>query len=166
MNTAAFRSDRMPWRIRVCRTPVLGALAVRGANAFVRAALSMAMEHPERLTTEERAGIAAPYDSWASRVAIQRFVDDIPMAAGHPSYSTLVEVEHGLKKIADRPAQLIWGMRDWCFTPWFLERLLEFFPRAEVQRIDDAGHWVMEDAPDQVVTLVSRFLEVRSGAVA
>jgi pimeloyl-ACP methyl ester carboxylesterase len=164
LNTAAFRSDRMPWRIRVCRTPVLGTLAVRGANAFVRAALSMAMEHPDRLSAEERAGIAAPYDSWANRVAVQRFVEDIPMAAGHPSYSTLVEIEHGLKKIAARPVQLIWGMRDWCFTPWFLERFLEFFPKAEVQRIDDAGHWVMEDAPDDVIGNVMRFLDVHAGA--
>src|SRR5690606_26005083 len=37
-NTAAFRSRRCPWRIRVCRTPVAGPLAVRGANAFLRAA--------------------------------------------------------------------------------------------------------------------------------
>ncbi len=95
LNTAAFRSIRMPWRIRVCRTPVLGALAVRGANAFVRAAISMAMEHPERLTAEERTGIAAPYNSWANRIAVQRFVDDIPMTSAHPSYTSLVDVERG-----------------------------------------------------------------------
>ncbi len=88
------------------------------------------------------------------------------MAAGHPSYATLVEVEHGLKKIADRPVQLIWGMRDWCFTPWYLERFIQFFPRAEVQRIENAGHWVMEDAPDRVNFLITQFLQVRAGAVA
>ena len=44
-NTAAFRSTRMPWRIRLCRTPLLGTLAIRGANAFVRAALWMAVEN-------------------------------------------------------------------------------------------------------------------------
>ncbi len=164
LNTAAFRSHRMPWRIRVCRTPVLGALAVRGANAFVRAALSMAMEHPERLTAQECAGIAAPYDSWANRVAIQRFVDDIPMAAGHPSYSTLVDVEQGLRTLTHLPVQLIWGMRDWCFTPAFLDRFLEYFPNAEVHRLEDAGHWVMEDAPDDVIGNVMRFLDVHAGA--
>ncbi len=57
LNTAAFRSDRMPLRIRACRTPVVGSFAVRGANAFVRAALSMAMEHPERLTAQEARGL-------------------------------------------------------------------------------------------------------------
>ena len=35
-NTAAFRSMWMPWRIRVCRTPLLGRFAVQGLNAFAK----------------------------------------------------------------------------------------------------------------------------------
>jgi pimeloyl-ACP methyl ester carboxylesterase len=132
----------------------------------VRAALVMAMEHPERLTAEERAGILAPYDSWANRVAIQRFVEDIPRTARHPSYATLMEVEHGLERLADRPVQLIWGMRDWCFTPWFLDRFLEFFPRAEAHRIADAGHWVVEDAHERIAPLIERFIAVQKALPA
>lgn len=157
-NTAAFRSDRMPWRIRICRTPVLGTLALRGANAFVRAALYMAVERRERMTPAVRAGITAPYDSWANRVAIDRFVKDIPMEPGHPSYGTLREIEEGLPSLADRPFQFLWGMRDWCFTPHFLDRFLEFFPHAEVHRFADAGHWVVEDAHERIVPLVERFI--------
>ena len=55
-------------------------------------------------------------------------------------------VERGLSILAQLPVALIWGMRDWCFTPQFLDRFREFFPAAEVDRIEDAGHWVMEDA--------------------
>jgi cis-3-alkyl-4-acyloxetan-2-one decarboxylase len=166
LNTAAFRSDRMPWRIRVCRTPLFGPLAVRGANAFVRAALWMAMAHSERLTAAEREGIVAPYDSWANRLAIQRFVEDIPMTRRHQSYAALVEVENSLKHLANRPVQLIWGMRDWCFTPWFLDRFLDYFPRADVHKIENAGHWVMEDAPDEVIGNVKQFLAAHDAATA
>jgi haloalkane dehalogenase len=38
-NTAAFHlppSKRFPWQLAVCRTPILGPLLVRGANAFCR----------------------------------------------------------------------------------------------------------------------------------
>jgi len=49
-------------------------------------------------------------------------------------------------------------MRDWCFTPHFLERFLDFFPQAEVERIHDAGHWVVEDASERVVSVVEAFL--------
>ncbi|MEX2558347.1 MAG: hypothetical protein WD403_00465, partial [Pirellulales bacterium] len=57
-----------------------------------------------------------------------------------------------------RPVMLVWGMRDWCFTPHFLERFLEFFPSAEVQRLDQAGHYVVEDAHEEIVPLVQDFL--------
>jgi len=39
------------------------------------------------------------------------------------------------------------------------DRFLDFFPAAEVHRLADAGHYVMEDAPEQVIPLVKAFLE-------
>jgi pimeloyl-ACP methyl ester carboxylesterase len=162
-NTAAFRSSRMPWRIRVCRTPLLGTLAMRGLNAFVRAALRMAVEKRERLTPAIRAGIAAPYDNWANRVAIDRFVKDIPMSPGHPSYATLQQIEEELPRLAEKPFQFIWGMRDWCFTPAFLDRFIAIYPQAEVHRLADAGHWVVEDANERVLPVVERFVASSSG---
>jgi haloalkane dehalogenase len=158
-NTAAFRTPNMPWRIRICRTPLLGTLALRGANAFIRAALWMAVEKRERMTPAVQAGIDAPYDSWQNRVAIDHFVRDIPMSAAHPSYERLAEIERGLPTLADRPFQFIWGMRDWCFTPAFHDRFLEFFPAAEVHRFEDAGHWVVEDAHERIAPLIERFVD-------
>ncbi len=158
LNTAAFRDSHMPSRIRICRTPLLGPILVRGLNGFALAALRMAVEHPERMTAAVRAGYLFPYDSWANRIAIDRFVNDIPMCPRHPSYATLTGIERGLPTLANRPIQLIWGMRDWCFTPHFLQRFSDFFPAADVHRIADAGHWVVEDACEQVVSLVERFL--------
>lgn len=158
LNTAAFRSRRIPWRIRLCRAPLLGAWAVRGWNAFARAALWMAVADRRRMTPEVRAGLLAPYDSWAHRRAIHRFVMDIPLSPRHPSYQTLSQIEARLPRLAQRPVQLIWGLRDWCFTPHFLERFLEFFPAAEVHRLADAGHYVVEDAHERIVPLVRQFL--------
>jgi haloalkane dehalogenase len=157
-NTAAFRSPDMPWRIRACRIPLLGRLAVQGLNGFARAAVSMAVEKPERMTADVKAGLLAPYDSWRHRIATHRFVLDIPMSPGHPSYKTLLEIEQKLGLLRERPMKFIWGMRDWCFTPAFLERFLEFFPDAEVERLEDAGHYVIEDAHERIVPSVERFL--------
>ena len=158
LNTAAFRSRQIPLRIRVCRTPILGPLAVQGLNAFARAALWMAVERHERMTPQVRAGLLAPYDSWGHRQAIQRFVDDIPLGPRHPSYGTLMAIERGLPSLAGRPWQFIWGMRDWCFTPAFLQRFLDFFPQAQVHRLAEAGHYVVEDAYEQIGPLVEQFL--------
>jgi haloalkane dehalogenase len=161
-NTAAFRSKRCPWRIRVCRTPLAGQLAVQGLNAFARAALTMAVEHRDRMTQTVRNGFLAPYDTWANRIGTHRFVLDIPLSAAHPSYETLAKVEAGLSQFREHPVMLIWGMRDWCFTSHFLERFrAEFFPQAVVREIPDAGHYVVEDAYERIVPWLQEFLADR-----
>jgi haloalkane dehalogenase len=165
-NTAAFRSRRMPWRIRMCRAPILGRLAVQGLNGFARAALRMAVVRRERMTDAVRAGILAPYGGWAQREAIYRFVADIPTSPRHPSYATLAGIEAGLSRLSAYPWLFIWGMRDWCFTPQFLARFLEFFPQAEVHRLADAGHWVVEDAHERVAPIVENFLQMHPLAAA
>lgn len=158
LNTAAFRSTWMPWRIRVCRTPLLGRFAVQGLNWFAKAALWMAVSKKERMTSAVRKGLLAPYDSWSHRQAIYRFVEDIPMSVTHPSYETLEEIESQLPRFKALPWMFIWGMQDWCFKPQFLERFLDFFPKAEVHRLADAGHYVVEDAYEQIVPLIDQFI--------
>jgi len=140
----------------------LGQLAVQGLNAFARAAVRMAVTHHDRMTPPVRAGLLAPYDSWSHREAIYQFVADIPLAPSHPSYQTLLDIENGLPRLVARPWMFIWGMRDWCFTPHFLERFLEFYPQAEVHRLADAGHYVVEDAHERIVPLVESFLSNHS----
>ena len=160
MNTAAYRSTRCPLRIRIAQSPV-GRVAVQGLNLFCRGAARMALCKHERMTPAVRAGLLAPYDSWHNRVAVYRFVRDVPLRPEHPSYPTLADVEAGLAQFRDRPVCLIWGMRDWCFTPEFLERFLEIYPEAEVHRFDDAGHYVVEDAHERIVPVLEEFLRKR-----
>ncbi len=158
MNTAAFRSTRMPFRIAVCRWPVLGAIGVRGFNLFARAALKMAVNN-HALPAEVRRGLLAPYDSWADRIAIHRFVQDIPLSAKHPTYGTLVEVEESLAQQTGKPMLLAWGMRDWCFTPAFLAEWRQRFPAAEVREFADAGHYLFEDEAEELAVAVGKFID-------
>jgi pimeloyl-ACP methyl ester carboxylesterase len=157
-NTAAFRSQRIPLRIAVCRIPGLGAIGVRGLNLFSRAALRMAVARPDRLTPAVRRGYLAPYGNWHDRVAVLRFVEDIPLSPTHPSYDTLVAIEEGLPKLRDRPMLFVWGERDWCFTTEFLDEFLRRFPNAEALRLPDAGHYVFEDAIEPIRARVQEFL--------
>ncbi|MEX2173552.1 MAG: alpha/beta fold hydrolase [Pirellulaceae bacterium] len=158
-NTGAFPPPFVPRRIAACRLPVVGTLAVRGLNAFARAALRMAVEKPARMTADVKAGLLAPYDSWAHRVAIDQFVKDIPFSPRHSTWQTLERIEAGLPALGDLPIQLIWGMRDWCFRPECLDRLAAHWPAAEIHRLEDCGHYVVEDAHERIVPLVSTFLD-------
>jgi haloalkane dehalogenase len=158
-NTGAFPPPFVPWRIAACRTPVLGTFAVRRLNAFARAAIWMAACKRKRMTADVRRGLLAPYDNWANRVAVERFVQDIPFSSEHPTWQTLERIEAGLPALADKPIQLIWGMRDWCFRPECLERFVKHWPQAEVHRLADCGHYVVEDAHERIVPLVRKFLQ-------
>jgi len=158
MNTGAFRSQTIPFRIALCRIPLLGTLADRGLNLFARAALTMAVEKP--LSPAVQAGFIAPYDSWVHRIAVHEFVQDIPLRPSHRSYATLTEVEQSLAQFRDHPMQLIWGMKDWCFTPHnFLNEFRRRFPNAHSLELPQAGHYVFEDAPEELLKQTLSFLQ-------
>ncbi len=159
LNTGAFPPPSIPWRIRLCRVPWLGTWAIRRLNLFARAALHLAVAQPDQLPRTVRAGLLAPYDSWNHRVAIDRFVKDIPASPHHPTWQTLDDLRRGLGRLANHPVQLVWGMQDWCFQPWCLERFLEIFPHAEAHRLPQASHYVVEDEPDQVIGQIALFLQ-------
>jgi len=158
-NTAAFSGGCLPWRIGACRIPLLGALAVRGLNGFAVGATFMACAKRERMTPRVKSGYLLPYDSYANRVAVHRFVKDIPTRPGHVSYDALREIEAGLSGLRDRPMTIFWGMRDFCFTVKFLDEWIKRFPRADVHRYADAGHYVVEDAHERILPVLNAILE-------
>ncbi|HEY3755898.1 MAG TPA: alpha/beta fold hydrolase [Opitutaceae bacterium] len=157
LNTAAFPSLRIPWRIAVCRWPVLGECLVRGANGFAVPALSMAMSQHE-LPREVRRAYLHPYDSWANRVGIYRFVRDIPMELDHPTRPTIERIARELPRLARKPMWIGWGGKDFCFNRHFLERWRELFPKAETRLFPKAGHYVLEDAGEAVLSPLQSFL--------
>lgn len=157
LNTAAFRSKRIPFSINLCRIPGFGALSVRGMNAFARAAVIRAARTP--LPAKVALGYTGPYDSWKNRIATLRFVEDIPLHPGVPSWPVMEELEAALPQLADRPMLICWGGADFCFDDSFLATWQEKFPDAEVHRFAEAGHYVLEDAGPQVLERVEAFLE-------
>jgi len=161
LNTAAFRSPRLPLRIAVCRWPLLGPLLVRGLNGFARAATVMAVTRPMR--PEVARGFLAPYDNWRHRVAVLRFVQDIPMNEAHPSWSTLTTVEAGLDRLRACPLLLCWGGRDFCFNDQFYDEWRRRFPGAEAHYFATANHYVLEDALDEIRPLIEPFLRRTGG---
>ncbi len=161
LNTAAFHlpsGKRVPWQLRLVRDSRLGVFLVRAFNAFARGAAWVGCTR-RRMPTEVRDAYCAPYDSWANRIATARFVQDIPLGPGDPAYPVVDEIAAGLVRLADRPAIICWGERDFVFDHHFLAEWERRLPAAEVHRFADCGHYVMEDAADEIVPLVRRFLD-------
>jgi haloalkane dehalogenase len=155
-NTAAFRFGRIPWRIRICRTPLLGTLLIRGLNAFAGAAIHMAVV--KRMHDEIASGYLLPYNSWANRIATLRFVQDIPLSEKDPSWGALTEIEQGLALFKRTPMLICWGGRDFCFNDQFYAEWRARFPGAQCHYFADAGHYLLEDAFERIGPLVDKFL--------
>jgi haloalkane dehalogenase len=154
-NTAAFALDgKLPLRLTACRVPFFGALAVRGLNGFARGATRMAVARP--LTPLAKRGYLLPYDSWANRVATHEFVRDIPLAPEHPSWTELDAIERFLPALARVPVHLVWGLRDFVFTPRFLVDWRRRLPHASVTSFERAGHYLFEDEPEAFVAELVR----------
>src|SRR5665213_3145385 len=133
LNTAAFPSGKIPARIRLCRIPILGEFLVRGLNAFAGPATRMAMRR-RSLTPDEKRGYLFPYDSWANRIGVHRFVRDIPLGRKHSSRGTLEDIERALPQFKSHPVLILWGAKDFCFDDYFLFQWRGLFPRAGCER--------------------------------
>lgn len=158
LNTGAFVPPYIPMRIAACRLPVLGSWAIRYGNAFALAATRMAIHRLPRLEDEVSDGLLAPYDSPANRIGIDQFVQDIPLSPLHPTYRVLKNLELNLPKLQHLPIRLVWGMKDWCFRPECLVRFQSVWPEAQTLELRDVGHYVMEEAPEEVVGQVRDLL--------
>lgn len=158
-NTAAFVLPVIPWAIRICRSDHFGAFLVRGLNAFARMATYLGSRQPARMTRPVRTGYCAPYHNWRSRVAVHRFVQDIPLEDDHPTRPVLAAIDAGLTQFQDHPMLILWGAGDFVFTVRdFLAEWRRRFPKAETHIFPDAGHYVVEDAHERIIPLVQRFL--------
>jgi len=161
LNTAAFPPPggrRLPLRLRLIRNlPLLAAPAVLGLNLFSRAALHMASHRG--LTPDVKAGLEAPYNCWHNRLAILKFVQDIPLEAGDPSYRLVADVASRLDLLSHIPMMVCWGQHDFVFDDAYLTEWRRRFPSAEAHRLSEAGHYVLEDAPDAIIELTKDFLK-------
>lgn len=154
LNTAAFADTVVPLRIRLCRAPAIGEVIVRGFNGFAWPATWMAVSKP--LPADVKRGFLFPYDSWAHRIATHRFVVDIPSGKGTSSDRALAAVEAQLNVLRERPVSILWGGDDFCFNRHYFQRWSEILPSADKRCLDGVGHYLIEDAPGEVVEGIRR----------
>ncbi len=160
LNTGAFHlpeSKPFPLGLRICRDTVLGTLLVRGCNAFsVGASYVGCKRNP--MSPEIRSLYQLPYNSWQNRIATLRFVQDIPLSPGDRGYDLVSTVSDGIGQFSSLPILILWGELDFVFDRHFLAEWQQRFPAAELHSYPDCGHYILEDAKEEVVPLISRFL--------
>ncbi len=66
----------------------------------------------------------------------------------------------GAGAIIDVPALLIWGKQDIALGIELTHGLEQWVPNIQIKRIPDSGHWVQQEKPDEVNTLMLEFLNI------
>ncbi|MFZ9347913.1 MAG: alpha/beta fold hydrolase [Arenimonas sp.] len=160
LNTASFplpKTKKLPWQIALGRIPLLGAVLIRGFNFFARGAADLGVLRP--IPPVSRKALLAPYDSWAHRRAVHRFVQDIPLKPDDAAWPLVQQAEVQLPHYRDRPAFIGWGLQDFVFDQDFLAHFVKDLPAATQKIYGDAGHYVLEDKHEDLVPAIRQFLD-------
>ena len=126
-------------------------------NAFSGVAARVAFKRP--VSADIRQAYTGPYDSWAHRIATLRFVQDIPLKEDDRGYAIVRNTEQRLDRFRDKPVMLAWGLKDFVFDETFLRQWRHHLPTAEVVEYPECGHYVLEDAGEDLRQRIGVFLD-------
>lgn len=160
LNTAAFhlpKSKTFPMGLWICRNTLLGTILVRGLNAFSSIASYIGVKR-KPMAKEVRQAYVMPFNSWKNRISTLRFVQDIPLFKRDHNYALVSEIESALDNFKDTPMLVCWGLKDFVFDKHFLAVWKEKMPQADYHEFSDCGHYILEDASDEVIALIKQFL--------
>lgn len=149
----------LPPPLRLFRIRGIGELLVKAFHTIVRLLLfgGGTLRH-DRLTPTVRRAYLAPHPTYASRTALLVFAREFPAGPGGSVADLQDRVHQGLAALASRPVLIAWADRDVVLTTATLDRFRDDFPRAEVLRLPDSGHFLQEDAHEQIVPALLDFL--------
>lgn len=153
-NTWFWPADTLTMKIfsKVMSSPPLQ-YAIVQRNFFVERLIPAGTEHRLGPAVMEhyRAVQAGPAD----RLGVARMPKEI-LAAG-PLLTRLARDVPG--KLGDKPALLVWGMKDFAFRPGpCLPRMRATFPDHVLVELPRAKHFIQEDAPEEIAAaIIERF---------
>jgi haloalkane dehalogenase len=90
-------------------------------------------------------------------------VQDIPINPQHPSYEIIEGTRSGLSNLNDTPKIFCWGRHDFIFNDDFLAEWKKHFPNADYNVFEDAGHYLLEDAPAPIIAKIQEFFMKHPG---
>lgn len=163
MNTWAFApwpGGPFPRLLELIRSE-RGEMFVLKRNGYLEPALLGTTHHTEKLTQTIMNAYRAPFPTPESRLAMLCWSRDIPVQETDASYAEMKRIEHGLSQFRNTPILLLWGMKDPVLSPSVLRLWQEVYPHSITHELEDASHFLQEDAPERIVQWIGDFLEAK-----
>lgn len=161
MNTWAFApwpGGPFPRLLEIIRSERGEAFVLR-KNGYLEPALLGTTYHSENLTGAIMEAYRAPFPTPESRLAMLCWSRDIPVQETDVSYAEMKRIEHGLSLFQEIPVLLVCGMLDPVIPTAVLRRWQQVYPQAKTYELEDASHFLQEDAPERIVRWIEGFLK-------
>jgi len=126
----------------------IGGFMIRHFNAFVNVMIPMNVGR-RRLSREVMAAYRGPFPTKDSRLPTRIFPREI-----RRSRVFLQEVEHGLERLATKPALILWGDRDIAFRAKERGRFELTLSAHRTVILEGAGHYIQEAASDELAEAI------------
>lgn len=131
---------------------------VRAAGAGVDPVRLVESGTVNGLSDGARAAYGEPFPTPESKAGVRAFPELVPAEPGHPNAAAMNRVRDALGAWR-KPALIVWGAEDRALPPSLAFAFAEMIPGAgEPVVLDGAGHFLQEDAPDEVVRAMLQFL--------
>jgi haloalkane dehalogenase len=156
MNTWAWPVNRDPYYVAFSAFVggPIGRALIRRYNFFARSVMPRAFGDRSKLspTVHEHYlhPLATPQDRTGCLVLPKQIIKSTPW---------LSELWQGMSTLNGKPILIVWGMKDIAFREKELMRWERTFPEARSIRLDSVGHYVQEEAPDELAEAVVSFLK-------
>lgn len=161
MNTWAFApwpGGPFPRLLEIIRSE-RGEAFVLKRNGYLEPAITGTTYHSEKITKTVMEAYAAPFPTPESRLAMLCWSRDIPVQENDVSYVEMKRIEEALSRFSDIPVLIVWGMRDPVLSEAVLRRWQHIYPHATTHEIEDASHFLQEDAPERIAQWIEAFLD-------
>jgi pimeloyl-ACP methyl ester carboxylesterase len=165
--------ETFPWRLswqtlplfarlafRAFRTPGLGRLLLERMNLFVNAVLPGAVADREAFSREALATYRSFYPTPASRRALRRWPEQLPLDPRTSTWEAVTRIEQGLQTLR---APVLWlAVRPGAVTtPERIEWLRKQVPDLTVRDLGRGAHFIQEEIPGRIAAELERWLGER-----
>jgi haloalkane dehalogenase len=118
--------------------------------AFVASGLPDGLHNLDRLTPEFERNIIAPYSTEEGKISLIRNASSL-----NTNHTTMLVHRH---PEISAPTLALWGVHD----PWQKikdgEKLAKEIPNATLVRLENASHWLQQDAPEDFANEIVKFI--------
>jgi haloalkane dehalogenase len=131
---------------------------VRAAGGDFRPGRLIRTAAARGLSDEVAAAYDAPFPTAESKAGVLAFPEQVPTEPEHPNTAPLMAIREALASW-EKPTLVLFGDSDPIFRPEVAAAIAGWIPGAlPAELVEDAGHFVQEDAGEQVAARIVEFL--------